>query len=257
MKKTIVLATVLALVLTIFQGCGKFAGIDGNHNVEKETRKLVSFKGVINEGSFNIFISNDSVSEVTVEAESNIIPFIRTVVNDNKLIIDTKKGSNINVHYPVNVYVKSPLVKYVAMEGSGNMMFDSLTCKAFIAEMGGSGNIGGKVIADNVFAGIKGSGNISLVTNCTEIVTRIDGSGNIGLRGSSDTANHEIRGSGSLNAFEFINRNCKSAISGSGDMNLNVTAKLDVNISGSGHVYYTGNPQINVVIKGSGSVIKH
>jgi len=251
-KKILKIAPALALIL--FISCENHGRIKGNQDVEKEVRKMVPFGDVINEGSFNVIISNDSVYEVTVEAESNIIPYIRTNVNGNSLIIDTQK--NISANYPINIYVKSPLVKYVAMQGSGKIVFDSLSCKTFKADLDGSGYISGKILADSVYTNIDGSGNISLVTNCSDIVTGIDGSGNINLQGSTDAATHEISGSGNINAYGFVTKNCKAAISGSGNMKLYVTDKFDVNISGSGSVLYMGNPQMNVNITGSGRVIK-
>ncbi len=250
----LLLQSVLATLLIASAGCDNYGKVKGNHDVEKETRQMVSFESVINEGSFNVYITNDTNHEVIVEAESNIIPYIRTVVNGNSLIIDTKK--NINANYPINVYVKSPLVKFVAMEGSGVIMFDSIASNEFSAEIDGSGLISGKLLANTIYATINGSGNISFETNCSDIVTEIDGSGNISLEGTADNGTHEINGSGNINALDFVVKNCNGGISGSGNMNLNVVDQLNVNISGSGSVYYVGTPQINVVITGSGSVIK-
>lgn len=250
----LIFQSVLALLLITLVGCDNYGKIKGNHNVEKETRQMVSFESVINEGSFNVYISNGSNHEVILEAESNIIPYIRTVVHGNSLEIDTKE--NIKPNSPINIYVKSPLVKFVAMEGSGVIMFDSLASKEFRAEIDGSGIISGKLLANSVYATINGSGNISFEMNCSDIVTEINGSGNINLLGRTDKVTHEIDGSGNINAFEFIANDCAADVGGSGNMNLNVTGHLNVNISGSGSVYYMGTPQMNVVITGSGSVIK-
>ncbi len=212
-KKNFVLGYLFAVLLLVSAGCEN--GIKGNHDVTKETRQMVSFESVINEGSFNVYVSNSQDYEVVVEAESNLIPYIRTVVKGNSLVIDSKKS--IDANYTITIYVKSPLVKSVTLDGSGVIMFDSLKCNSFNADINGSGEIRGKLIADTVFASIDGSGSISFETDCNEMTTDISGSGNI---------------------------------------NLNVIDKLDVNISGSGSVYYIGSPQMNVKISGSGSVIK-
>lgn len=253
-SKNFIFGAVLPFMLIAAVGCENSFKIKGNHDVGRETRQMVSFESVINEGSFNVYISNDSVHQVVVEAESNIIPYIRTIVNGNSLIIDTKK--NIKANYPINIYVKSPLVKHVSLEGSGLIQFETLTGRGFKAEINGSGEIEGKLLFDTVEALIDGSGNISLQTDCNKISTEINGSGNINLLGSADMGIHSIDGSGNISALEFVTVDCNADISGSGNMNLNVSDHFDVTVSGSGSVYYIGTPQINVKITGSGSVIK-
>jgi carbon monoxide dehydrogenase subunit G len=253
MKMRTLLNVLFAIIIIALSGCDNDK-IKGNHDVKQETRKMVSFENVINKGSFNVYISNALVYEVVVEAESNIIPYIRTTVNGNSLIIDSKES--ISANYPINIYVKSPLVKSVEMEGSGLIQFDTLTSSDFEADIDGSGDISGKIIAKNVDISIDGSGNISIETNCKEMETEINGSGNINLVGFAEKCEHEIDGSGNINSLEFVVKNCEADISGSGNMNLNVTEQLDVKISGSGSVYYTGTAQVNVIITGSGSVIK-
>ena len=252
--KKLILKTIPVLTLILFASCENSGSIKGNHDQTKEVRHPGEFEEVINEGAFNIFISNDSVYEVTIQAESNIIPYIKTVVDGNSLIIDTKKS--ISANYPINIYVKSPLIKYVSLEGSGTITLDSLSAGSFKTELEGSGNIGGKIFADTILAEIGGSGNISLATICQAISTEIDGSGNINLAGRTNNATHDISGSGNISAFEFIAGNCNADISGSGSMKINVTDTLNVNISGSGSVYLMGNPHMNMKISGSGTVIR-
>ncbi len=244
----------ISLILFSAVGCDNHEKIKGNHDVARESRQMVSFEKVINEGFFNVVITNDSVYQVVVEAESNIIPYINTVVNGHSLIIDTKK--NINANYRITIYVKSPLVKHVSLKGSGLIKLDSLAGNEFKAEIKGSGEIEGKLIFNSVDAIIDGSGSISLETNCTKLGADIDGSGSINLLGSADVGTNAINGSGNINALEFVTKDCAANIGGSGNMNLNVTDKFDVKISGSGSVSYLGSPQINVTITGSGSVIK-
>ena len=85
---------------------------------------------------------------------------------------------------------------------------------------------------------------------------RISGSGNIDLTGESSSGSFTISGSGHISSYNYSQIDCISKISGSGDMYLNVSEKLDVTISGSGSVYYIGDPSLNVKITGSGRVIK-
>ncbi len=249
-----ILIVVFGAILLWSSGCHKPYGIGGNNQVTTETRQVFSFDNIVNEGSFNVYITHDSIYQVIVEAESNLIPHIRTLVNGNTLIIDTRES--LNNHSPMNIYVKTPKLYGVDLSGSGLISIDSLSTDHLNVEISGSGNINGEIVANNtVNAKISGSGNIFLELYTTNIETKISGSGNIDLSGESNTGTHTISGSGNINSYNFVQKECFAKISGSGNMYLNVSDYLDANISGSGSIFYLGNPQVTVKITGSGSVI--
>ncbi len=232
--------------------CRKITGIDGNNQVVSEKRQVVSFNKVVNEGTFNVYITHDSVFSATVVAESNLIPHIRTIVNGNTLIIDTRE--NLNNNQPMNVYVTTPIIQGATLSGSGTVILDSLDTDFLDVILSGSGKISGYATTNQLNTLISGSGNITLESYTNSNNTNISGSGNIDLTGESSSGSFTISGSGHISSYNYTQSDCIAKISGSGDMYLNVTDHLDVNISGSGSVYYIGNPTITVKITGSGQV---
>ena len=248
------LITVVLLMIMGTTGCRKYPRIEGNNQVESETRMLVSFDKVRNEGTFNVYIKNDSVYSVTVEAESNLIPHIRTIVNGNTLEIDTRE--NLRNNYPIDVFVTTPTIRSAVLSGSGNILLDSLKTANMEIELSGSGNIDGYVEADYTLTRISGSGNIALESFTATHDVRISGSGSIDMIGEGVENKFSISGSGQIRSYNYEQVNCDAKISGSGDMFLNVTEGFWVNITGSGNVYYIGEPNLNVTITGSGQVIK-
>ena len=253
--KRIIVVLFLGVLIAGWSGCSKPFGVVGNNTPGSETRMMVSFSEIISEASFNVYISHDSVYQVVVEAESNIIPFVLTTVNGDRLIIDTRE--NLTTHQPVNIYIKTPYVSNVELDGSGLVSLDTLEADNFRLELNGSGDVRGKVNADYLYADIDGSGNIRLEATCYSIESKISGSGDISLLGSADKGMFKVSGSGDVNAFDFKIKECQAKISGSGDIYVNVTNLLDANISGSGSIYYMGDPVVNSSISGSGSVVKH
>jgi hypothetical protein len=235
-------------------GCNKLNRIDGNNQLITENRQLVSFNRVVNEGTFNVYVKQDTIFEVTVEAESNLVPHIRTLVSGNSLVIDTRE--NLHNYFPMNVYVRTPFINGVHLKGSGYMQLDSLDTDNLEIELSGSGNIKGQTSTNYIKATISGSGSIDLYAVSSATDTKISGSGDIKLVGESFSGTHTISGSGSIRASNFLQNEIIAKISGSGNMYLNVSDKLDVTISGSGSVYYIGNPQLTINKTGSGSVIK-
>jgi hypothetical protein len=245
---------VILLAILSTTGCRKYAKIEGNNQIETEKRNLVSFDKVDNEATFNVYIRHDSLYTATVEAESNLIPHIRTIVNGNTLEIDTRE--NLRNNYPINIYVTAPVIHGAYLSGSGFVVLDSIKSDFMEVSLSGSGKISGQVTADNTVTKISGSGDISLESVTSAMDARISGSGNLDLLGSGTTNQFTISGSGEIRSYNFEQNHCDARISGSGDMFLNVSEQLNVNISGSGSVYYVGDPSLNVTITGSGKVIK-
>jgi hypothetical protein len=254
MKTRTSILIVLAAMLMIVAGCGKSAiRIKGNGNVISETRALTGFNKVENEGAFDVYIIQDSVSEVTIEAESNLIGYIRTEIQGNTLNIYTKE--NLRTTRPIKLYIYTPDINSVRLSGSGIIDLRTIYTDEMEVVLSGSGEIKGTVFADYTSVGINGSGTANMSLNSGEVQTDISGSGDMYFSGQATTAHFGISGSGSIRAYNLVLQNCYANISGSGDMYVNVSDLLDVKISGSGSVYYIGYPEIHTNISGSGSVI--
>ncbi len=252
--KTLLTGLVLLATSIMFTGCyDNWHSIDGNYDVNSETRQLPDFHRVFNEGEFDVYIIQDGLSEVEVEAESNLIPMIRTRVEGSSLVIDTK--DNLHSHYPMKVYVHTAEISEVGLSGSGLIHAENIEAEDFEISLSGSGDIFVSATADQVDCAISGSGDIDFGIECNYIEATISGSGDMELWGTAGNADCKISGSGEIRAYELVLQDCDATISGSGNMYLNVEDHLDVTISGSGNVYYMGNPVINTNISGSGSVI--
>lgn len=250
----LILSGLLATILIWFSGCTKYHRIDGNDIVGTETRQLLSFNKIENSGTFEVYIKQDSVYTAKVEAETNLIPHIRTRINGNTLEIDTRE--NLHNNYPMKIYVTSPIIYGAYLSGSGYIHIDSLETQNMEIKISGSGEIDGYIESTSLIARISGSGDMDLEAYTNSCDVRISGSGKLNLMGESLTGDFSISGSGNIRSTNFEQKECVAKISGSGDMYVNVSDFLDVTITGSGNVYYIGDPQLNINISGSGSVIK-
>lgn len=238
MNKTLVTTlSVFIFVSFVFTACHKgLHCIDGNKSVVTEIRETGSFSRILSEGSFDIIVTQDSVFGLEVEAESNLMSYIVTRVQGNTLEVTVLDKRCINPKYPIKVYVKTPDLNTVVLEGSGSVIMNEFH-------------------TDLIEFEIIGSGDVEADVTTNELKATIVGSGNMKFRGSATLGNLVISGSGSMHAYEMVQHTCFINISGSGSMFVHVTDLLDVTISGSGTVYYTGNPSVVTNITGSGSVI--
>lgn len=252
--KTLLTGLVLLATSILFTGCyDSWHSIDGNYNVMTETRQISGFHRVYNEGEFDVYIIQDGTGEVEIEAESNLIPMIRTRIEGSSLVIDTK--DNLQNHFPMKVTVHTAELSEVRLSGSGLVHAENLVVEDFEIRLSGSGNMFISAAADNVDADISGSGDIDLGLNCNSIDANISGSGNMEIWGTAENGNFKISGSGEIRSYELLLQTCDATISGSGNIFVNVEDHLDATISGSGNIYYMGNPVVNTHISGSGDVI--
>lgn len=245
--------TILTIIIGLGSGCSKINKIEGNGAIAKEIRHSVSFNKVENEGDFDVYIIPDSVFYVEIEAESNLLPHIRTNVHGNVLEIDTRE--NLGNNFAMNIMVHTPVLTGAILSGSGIVDVGYFENDSFDAILSGSGKIYGEVKAVNFNSRLSGSGDIDFMVESQNVYSSISGSGRTIVSGQANYADLEISGSGNIEAYALPLFECRAKISGSGNIYTEVSDILNVTISGSGNLYYRGTPVINSTITGSGQII--
>lgn len=231
--KTILLATAVVAALTL-SSCGK--KLEGSGNVISQTRVVPNFTDIQADGSYDVVITQDSVQQVVVKTDDNIMPEVKTEVTNGTLRIyfaDHHRNYDPTV---MTVYISSSLIDDVNLSGSGSITSTN------------------QLITPSPKYSISGSGNMNLSIQSQSVETNISGSGNVDMSGTAPVAHHTISGSGNIGALNLNSDDVHITISGSGDAYVHANTSLDVTISGSGKVRYTGNPQVTTHISGSGNV---
>jgi hypothetical protein len=213
--------------------------IDGNGNPVDSRRTIARFDQLVSAGSFDVYYTKSGSTSLRINAESNLIPYIRTYVVGGKLHIDVEENRCLQNNDPINIYISAPELKALELKGSGQIACDTIISEEFRAINSGSGDIEiGYLFTDFLQAGLSGSGNIE-------------------MEGEATDGRLQIFGSGNLRAIGLEQRKCRAGITGSGDMFVFVTKELDAEISGSGNIYYKGDPTIESKITGSGKIMKY
>jgi hypothetical protein len=224
--------------MLLLNGCYKDEiCIRGNGRPEIENRLTSNFDEVVNNGSFEVHILPGDRHEVEVDAESNLLPFIRTSVSGRKLFIETTDNRCINNTMTIIVTVYTPYIDGIELNGSGYVSVYDL-------------------FLDELNLRLSGSGDIVAEADAIHINATNTGSGTIEISGITETTDFNISGSGEIEAYSLLQRRCYATISGSGNMYVRVSDLLDAVISGSGNIYYRGNPDVIQRISGSGRIIR-
>ncbi len=230
-------AFLAALTLMAYACESTWPCLRGNGVPGEETRTIEGFTGVVSEGEFDVFIIPDSDFGVTLEADENIIQYIRTRVSGNTLIVDQGTRKCLRSENPIRITVQMPRVEYLNLTGSGMITGDNIESDELRVELTGSGLVD-----------LRGL-NVGLLD------ALITGSGEMIFWGNATDADLDITGSGMIKAFQLESVNCIANISGSGSMQVKVEKLLTAYISGSGNIFYQGNPSVSANITGTGAVL--
>lgn len=211
--------------------------VKGNGKLKSEERNINDVSRIKSQGFFDVELVQGSPSEVRVEADENLLPYIITENSNGWLVVRAKDNVNLKTNNKVKVIIKTEQVSDIELSGSGNIISE--------------GKFSG---SDHLKLSIAGSGNISMDVNTPKIIANINGSGDIELKGETRDESIEIAGIGDYKAEELKAENVNVEIAGSGNVRVYAETKLKVTIAGSGDVYYKGDAEVTKNIAGSGNI---
>jgi hypothetical protein len=240
--KTAVKILYLLIMIVLFASCKKENRCDcikRTGTIIKEERSLGGFDKIAVENNLNVFIIQDSVYKVTVEAGENIAPLIETVVQDGTLILRNKNRCNWSRSYnkPLNVYVTLPELRFVTSDGTGDIKSLN-TLKTDIIDLQ-----------------IKNSGNIELTVDNHIVLSHMHGSGDVTLHGNTEEHDISIGGTAYIYAadlqtsYTFIDKFTL------GMSYIRVRDLLICKMKDKGDIYCYGNPAtVQKTAEGSGQL---
>jgi hypothetical protein len=213
--------------------------VKGNGNVVTENKQVGDFTGVELQASFDVFLSEGSATSIKIEAEENIIPHIELHVVNGILNIETEDNIWLSTRKPVKIFITSPGYNNIQVSSSG-----TITGQTKISN------------ATKLDISVSGSGELKLDVDAPEIETNVSGSGEMSLSGETKKFSGDVSGSGDIKAMNLKSEESDLQVSGSGNIDVYASIKLEANVSGSGDVRYKGDAQVTKNISGSGEVKK-
>jgi Putative auto-transporter adhesin, head GIN domain len=209
--------------------------VRGSGNVVAEDRAVSGFDRVTVSGSGELTVVQGSEEALTIEADDNLLPLIRSEVDNGRLWIGAR-NVNLRPTTTIRYRLKVKNLSELLLSGAVNANADSLKADRLILKISGAGNIT--------------VGHVETRTLSTEIA----GEGNMSAAGQADRQVINISGSGSHHAAELKCARAEVHIGGSGHVSVWVTDSLLARIGGSGSVEYRGSPRVDAHVSGAGWV---
>ena len=213
-------ALLLVFVALIVSSCHDVATspdqIVGSGRIVPQYRTLDPFSGVHLTGIGSVYVTQDTTQSFRLEADDNIIDRVITAVDNKVLTISLQPGSYSKI--TINVFVSMKSVELLELTGTGSFT----TTNAL---------------------------------QSSTLTCRIDGTGSMTLRGSATEQVVQIQGTGEVHSFDLTASRCTVALSGTGNVEVTATQRLDATLSGVGSIVYGGNPpELTQHISGLGTI---
>lgn len=229
----------LGAAVLLLGGCDGLIGDDvirGTGRVLTEERSLPRFYGVSNATGADVEIIQGPSQNVRIEAEENLLPYLRTRVEGGLLRIYTEQGVQLDPSRQMIIEIDMGDLDLLMSSGSGDIDAPLIDARRLEVFASGSGDVRlPDLLADSIIIFSSGAGRVF----ASGEVAR----NRITLSGSGDLDTHDLE-AGLVDAV----------LSGSGTGTVRARNTLRVVLSGSGSLRYYGGPAVQQTVTGSGKV---
>ncbi len=223
--------SIVFLCTAILFSCKKESSCDcfkSTGTVESEYRDVTEpFTRIEANDIVNVYITDDSIRSIRVEAGKHLIPLISTEISNGVLHLGNHNKCNWvrSFKIPINVYVSAPHLRDIISYGTGNLYStNTLHADTLGIESWGSGHF-----------------ELSLQTQVS-FCTLHNGVGDAVFTGSSGINYIYSGGYGVADLRNFDTDTSVIDNRGTGDFYVNTMNQLSASIRSYGNVYYKGNP---------------
>jgi hypothetical protein len=214
------------------------------NKIMTEDRVVTGFDKIKLQDYGRVIISQGQRESLTVEADPDLFPDIRSKVVDNVLILKLKQDFFTKLFSFAQSIGKNPILYRIQLKELNELRIFG---KFDVEAMG--------IKTNSLYLLSNGISKLHVGSIAADLLTvKINGRSEITVDGKVKEVNVGISGSGECQAGDLASQFASVKISGQGSAEVWAEELLDVNISGHGRVGYKGSPRVSQNISGSGSV---
>ncbi len=235
----IIITTVLSILATSCQfDINLGQGITGNRNVESEERNLTEDITQIKvSNGLDVYITQENNTNITVEADENLMDIIVTEIKNETLHIYAEK--NIRRAKSKKVYVSLPKITKIRTSSGADVIAENII-KANELELKSS----------------SGS-DIRITVKANEVHCDTSSGSDIRISGTANTLIAEASSGSDIKAQNLETQKCIADASSGADIRVNVSEELIAEATSGADIKYSGNPEsVSKNKSASGSVYK-
>lgn len=190
------------------------------------TKEVSAFDKVDVSGAIDVIVNIGNKSEVVIEADSAIMPYVVTEVKDRELRIYNKDiiGFYNFKNNKIVVTITTPSILELESSGACDVTINDLKTDMFKVSLSGACDLIGSF-------------------ECNVLDLEASGSSDSKLRGKVKNCNIELSGACDIKALDLEVDSLKIEGSGSSNVEITVQNSLDVELSGASELRYKGEPK--------------
>lgn len=205
--------------------------------VSKQNRTVSEFHGISVTSGIDLYLTQDNVQKVRVEADEDDMKNLVTEVEGGILKIYMKEKSWFNLgwsHTARKVYVSFKTLDKLEASAGSDVISQSVLKLSELELDASSGS------------------DIKLELNADKISAESSSGSDIKLTGKAGYFHANASSGSDIDAIDFQTKRCDANVSSGSDIRVNVTDQLDANASSGGDIAYTGNPVRKNINESSG-----
>lgn len=229
MRKSFLFAAMASIVVStasIAQDNEKSEKMVGSGNVITKDVAVKSFDAINVSGVFNVILTQGNTEAVKIEAEDNLQELFEVKNEGSKLVISTRKHTNINTKKMMKVYITFRKIKEMQLRTVGGL--SSTTDLSF----------------DDLKIDNQSVGSIDMKLNAKSVHINNQSVGGVKLVGKADDVTIRNEGVGSIMAASFVTQKMDIENTGVGSAVVNAEKELKVKDSFLGKVTNTGGASV-------------
>ena len=229
-------------IVFIFTSCEKNNCLSSAGEIVSEERILPSFKHIVTNNHFQIYLKNDTIHKIEIEAGNKLLPFIETKVeNDTLTITNYNKCDFIKGYADKKLYISVDTLNAITINNASDLYtIDTFKVKNL------------KIL----FLSNLASCDITIDANSLNLAIWY-ASGNFIVRGNTNYANLSTEQTAFIYAENLKNKSCTVSNNSMGDCYIKAGRWIYYYIKDEGNIYYTGSPD-SIFVKehtGKGNII--
>jgi hypothetical protein len=228
----------LLFVATLFSSCAvdMFNRVNGNRNVVTEDRSTKDdFTKIKVSTGLDLYISQGSKNQITVEADENLQDIIRTEVKDGVLRIYSEK----------NIWRAKARKVYVTVE----------TLEALTATSGSDAYAKETLKVNDLKISATSGADIHISVSANTIETTATSGSNIEISGISNNHISKATSGASIDAYQLRSKNVTVKVTSGANINVYASESIDAKATSGGDIDFKGSPKkVNKKTSSGGSV---
>lgn len=227
-------------ILVIASGCSEMTGrrVRGSGHVINESRSVSGFDKIEVSGAIDVYVRQDSVTSVKVDADDNLLQYIEVNTSGSTLEIYPRRGVNLRPSRKVRVYVSNPDYNEFHASGASDIRSEN------------------EINSEMIRVGASGASGVWLQVNAPRVDAELSGASSININGKTRDFDAHASGASKVRCFELLSENTTVDLSGASHAEVYASVSLDGEASGASNLTYMGNAGNNVNTSGASHVRK-